>query len=1352
MRKMFVPFLMTLILVSTLFVVAQEKSGTIEQPDYSKFTNILGTEDTVITTFPYVESFDGSTFLPNGWTQSSPTNKLWDRVTTGTNPTATPKDGTHMLRYYCYSYTSGSNATLVTPPLTFGAGTYRVKFWMYRDGGYTTYADNVEVLVNDSNDVTTATSLGVINRSMTLAPVVATAGWYEYSFELPAVTKSSTKRIFFKATSKYGNNIFVDKITIEEAMNTVVDWCNLQWPLTHTMVEGNTFTVYAQAWINGVTNLPGATPLLECYIGVNNADTDPATWTNWYPATFNVDAGNNDEFMATIGGNLPAGTYYYASKFIYQGGPAKYGGSGGFWNSASNPSGVLTVTPVTISNYPMTEGFEGDVFPPVGWKVQDLNGGTSWASSTGNPRTGTKHARYIYSGSLPGDDILFTPALEVEAGKTYYVSYYYRAQTSTYPEKMRVVLSTDQSVVGVVDTLADHPNIVNVVYENNVAQFVAPTTGIYYVGFHAYSAADKYYLNLDDIEIGKVFDRDFSVVSLNQLNPIPNPFKESEDTKGVNQETLINPKELTGVVSHESGVYEPRFSSEDNSTNLVTYINGTPFTEGYTPINMQALVKNVGLTALSYTLNTKLNGVSGTPINRPELPVGLVDTVVFNPTATARGTFTTEVNVVANGDTLNTANNSLSFFRTLVYPDPMIRIKYDNGTNTPFTYIGFGTNNLPLTAAVRFVAPDNMRLANVDAFFRNENSTQPITVKVYAAGPDTLTPGTLIYTKTFEGVNYLTSGTVGSYVTLPLGNDAPTFTAGTNFWVGIKFDAAIQFPMGAHNTSPTPGHSFLTANDTLWSPVVISSTTYSWLLRAVGTPWTPPQYTTVWERNKAQNNMPSWFSTANNERGFAFGIQTLPTEEQVKRIYVASRNGGNFVKVLNALTGAYVADLNTTGITGGTLALNDMETSADGKIFTANLTTNASTSAFKVYMWENEAAAPVNIISYTGEAVRLGDKFTVTGSVSDNSAVVWAASATSGFMKVYKFTMSNGTFSNTPTVISLSDNASGTPTSASVGPLPNGDFYWKATGFGVKKYSANGTLLGTIPTTLVASGGNAIRYLGTVGNFEYFVVFQYGAGNENARIMKVDPTDFTTATTYELTPSMGNNSNGNGSGDVAYYLNPDGTGVIYVLSTNNGLGCYQTVSPVPVELTSFVASVNKDVVSLSWTTATETNSKEFVVERKSGSDWVAVGRVNANGTTSEPKAYSFSEKLDLAGKYSYRLKMVDFDGSFSYSNVVEVEVGVPATFSLSQNYPNPFNPSTKINYSIPVDSKVTLELYDITGQKVSTLFSGDVKAGYYNFDFAAGNLASGVYIYRLSASSLTDGKTFVSSKKMMLLK
>ena len=79
-----------------------------------------------------------------------------------------------------------------------------------------------------------------------------------------------------------------------------------------------------------------------------------------------------------------------------------------------------------------------------------------------------------------------------------------------------------------------------------------------------------------------------------------------------------------------------------------------------------------------------------------------------------------------------------------------------------------------------------------------------------------------------------------------------------------------------------------------------------------------------------------------------------------------------------------------------------------------------------------------------------------------------------------------------------------------------------------------------------------------------------------------------------------------------------------------------------------------------------------------------VGFVNGNGTTTETQSYSFMDENLVSGKYLYRLKQIDFDGSFEYSNEVEVIVTVPDRFELSQNYPNPFNPTTKISFSIPI--------------------------------------------------------------------
>ena len=116
------------------------------------------------------------------------------------------------------------------------------------------------------------------------------------------------------------------------------------------------------------------------------------------------------------------------------------------------------------------------------------------------------------------------------------------------------------------------------------------------------------------------------------------------------------------------------------------------------------------------------------------------------------------------------------------------------------------------------------------------------------------------------------------------------------------------------------------------------------------------------------------------------------------------------------------------------------------------------------------------------------------------------------------------------------------------------------------------------------------------------------------------------------------------------------------------------------------------------------------------------------------------------GTYTYRLKQIDFDGTSEFSDVVEIEVLVPDVFALEQNYPNPFNPSTKINFSLAADSKVTLTVFDVLGQEVTALINGNLAAGLHDINFKAANLNSGVYFYRVAAGEL---KTV---RKMLLLK
>ena len=98
--------------------------------------------------------------------------------------------------------------------------------------------------------------------------------------------------------------------------------------------------------------------------------------------------------------------------------------------------------------------------------------------------------------------------------------------------------------------------------------------------------------------------------------------------------------------------------------------------------------------------------------------------------------------------------------------------------------------------------------------------------------------------------------------------------------------------------------------------------------------------------------------------------------------------------------------------------------------------------------------------------------------------------------------------------------------------------------------------------------------------------------------------------------------------------------------------------------------------------------------------------------------------------------------------------GVPREFVLSQNYPNPFNPNTTINYALPHSCEVTITLYDILGNEVSTLVSENKKAGYYSVEFNASNLSSGIYFYKIEAvdPSTSSGLSFVEVKKMLLLK
>ena len=191
-------------------------------------------------------------------------------------------------------------------------------------------------------------------------------------------------------------------------------------------------------------------------------------------------------------------------------------------------------------------------------------------------------------------------------------------------------------------------------------------------------------------------------------------------------------------------------------------------------------------------------------------------------------------------------------------------------------------------------------------------------------------------------------------------------------------------------------------------------------------------------------------------------------------------------------------------------------------------------------------------------------------------------------------------------------------------------------------------------------------------------------------------------------------------------------------------------NPTPVELISFTGETNGTQVALHWRTETEVNNYGFSIERSSsspGTKWETIGFIQGHGNSNSPNDYSYTD-LDIHKPdiYSYRLKQTDNDGTFKYSNIVNVNVTLPGNYYLSQNYPNPFNPETKIDFTIPERQNITLKVYNTLGEQVAELLNEEKDAGNYSVSFNASNLPSGIYIYTLA----TQNRTLI--KKMTVLK
>lgn len=315
---------------------------------------------------------------------------------------------------------------------------------------------------------------------------------------------------------------------------------------------------------------------------------------------------------------------------------------------------------------------------------------------------------------------------------------------------------------------------------------------------------------------------------------------------------------------------------------------------------------------------------------------------------------------------------------------------------------------------------------------------------------------------------------------------------------------------------------------------------------------------------------------------------------------------------------------------------------------------------------------------------------------------------------------------------------------------------WTSPNFNFYVFSMTGTLLRTITNTQSGVYGLVFDKVSNPGTPYLWVFTQgLGAGTPQNILQMNYTTGLYTGVQHDVKTDVGIGQPATGIAGGLFLTTALVPGKVTLGGIMQGtpdlLFGYELADVIPVELTSFTASTSGLDVNLNWATATEINNQGFEVQKKVGDSFITIGFVEGFGSTTEAREYSFTDSKLSSGVYVYRLKQIDFDGTSDYSQEVEAEVVAPSVFTLDQNYPNPFNPSTKISFSLALDSKVSIKVFNVIGQEVASLVNSNFSVGSHEINFDASHLNSGVYIYRLEASSV-DGSVFSSVKKMTLTK
>lgn len=194
----------------------------------------------------------------------------------------------------------------------------------------------------------------------------------------------------------------------------------------------------------------------------------------------------------------------------------------------------------------------------------------------------------------------------------------------------------------------------------------------------------------------------------------------------------------------------------------------------------------------------------------------------------------------------------------------------------------------------------------------------------------------------------------------------------------------------------------------------------------------------------------------------------------------------------------------------------------------------------------------------------------------------------------------------------------------------------------------------------------------------------------------------------------------------------------------------------PVELSLFeVKIINENSVVLYWETASESDNFGFEIQRSNGNmDFRKIGFVKGNATSTIHNSYQFTDNQLESGKYWYRLKQIDFSGTFKYSDIQELFIQTPIDFILYENYPNPFRDKTKISFLFPprFNSKpLQINIYDIRGRVVRTVNTTLSAGNYYELiwdgkDYLNQALSNGIYFFTVEIEG------FKTSQKILIVR